>query len=208
MEWLDNGPKQSLRNDIIEVGGKKCNISLAMFLTSKWNVSDIMESKVCGHMALLCKVKDNTLIGRNSGKFLSLSKKDSVLWSRPGVYISNQANNKHVTKSKPARSHYVGEGKNLAGRLANRTNRKIIFEENAEITVIFKSKGIVNDDFLFVHEVRTTCERFISKLIEDKLKPAKCNNKPSWCIVHERGLNQINEIKGFVHELINLGHVS
>ena len=93
--------------------------------------------------------------------------------------------------------------------VANRTNSTmIIFDEDAEITVIFKSKGIVNDDFLFVHEVRTTCERFISKLIEDKLKPAKCNNKPSWCIVHERGLNQINEIKGFVHELINLGHVS
>jgi hypothetical protein len=208
MGWLDDGPNQSLRNDIIEVGGMKCNISLAMFLTSKWNVSDIIESKVCGHMALLCKVKDNTLIGRNSGKFLSLSKKDSVLWSRPGVYISNQANNKHVTKSKTARSHYVGEGKNLAGRLANRTNRKIIFEENAEITVIFKSKGIVNDDYLFVHEVRTTCERFISDSIEDKLEPAKCNNKPSWCMVHKKGRKQIDQIQKFVEQLIKDKHVS
>jgi hypothetical protein len=207
MCWLEDGPDQNLRDDVIVVGGMKDNISLATFLTSKWNVLDFIESKVCEHMALLCKVQGDRLLARNSGTVLSL-KKDSVLWSRPGIYISNQANKKHLTKTKDPRTHYVGEGKNLAKRLANRTNRKIIFEDGAEITVIFKSKGIVNDDYLFVHEVRTTCERFISEKIEEKLKPAECNNKPSWCMVHKKGRKQIDQIQKFVEQLIKDKHVS
>jgi len=91
--------------------------------------------------------------------------------------------------------------------MARGGRRKEIFSEGAKLTLIIKDKGIVNDDWFFVHEVRTTAERFISKKIESKLVSSACNNKPAWCLVHEKGLEQLSVLTQFVEELIDAKHI-
>lgn len=205
-DWLEDGYKQSLQEAIV-VGAKPGNFPLREFKVS-WSEDDLYKSEKLGFLAILCKMDNNKLVGRKSGVELSLNTRDSVLWSRPGVYISNQSENLYETKTKPPRTHYVGEGKNLAKRLMERGGRrKEIFAKGAKLTLIIKDKGIVNDDWFFVHEVRTTAERFISEKIEKKLDLSECNNKPAWCLVHEKGLEQLSILKQFVEELIDAKHI-
>jgi len=205
-DWLKDGYQQSLQ-DAIVVGGKPGNLPLRKFKVS-WSEEDLYKSEKLGFLAILCRMDNNKLVGRESGVELCLNTRDSVLWSRPGVYISNQSGISYKTKSKRPRTHYVGEGKNLAARLMARGGRrKEIFSEGAKLTLIIKDKGIVNDDWFFVHEVRTTAERFISEKIESKLVSSTCNNKPSWCLVHEKGLEQLSVLTQFVEELIDAKHI-
>ena len=206
-EWLINGPKISIKEGLECRGEGK--------LLSKWDEfqitfkEDIVTDTDGKLWAILAETDEGLkLIGRKSRKEIELTpEKKSFFYSRPGVYIVKQSKTSEIYGKQ--RTHYIGEGKNLAQRLRNRSDRREeIFHGGSEVTIIIKCEGKIEEDQFFMHEVRLTCERMISDLIEEKWQGAECCNKPSWCFIHEAGVTQVGEVELFVRRLLEDGKIS
>ena len=204
-DWLRNAPKGKLKRTLEAPNGQITNQSLEDFC--KMHEENI--TKYCKFLAISGIMKDKQLIGNKTGMPIDLTEKRSMFYSRPGLYIIKQ-NPAQEFDPPPKRTHYVGEAKNLAKRLTDRSNdRKELFLEGSKITIIIKGTGTINQDQFFIHEVRTTCERMISDLIEEKWPgDAKCCNKPSWCFIHKKGVKQVGELELFVRHLLEEGIIS
>lgn len=206
-EWLRNGPEISIKEGLECTGEGK--------LPSKWDEfqktfkDDIVKDPDGKLWAILAETdKELNLIGRESRNKIELTQKKSFFYSRPGVYIVKQSKTSVIYGKH--RTHYIGEGKNLAQRLRNRSDRREeIFHGGSEVTIIIKCEGKIEEDQFFMHEVRLTCERMISDLIEKKWpSDAVCCNKPSWCFIHKAGVEQVGEVELFVRRLLDNGKIS
>ena len=200
-DWLREAPDRELGKNMNLISDKKSNESLEDFLRGK-NSKDVTEEY--DFLAISGIMKNKQLIGKKTGKPIDLNEKKSMFYSRPGLYIIKQQNPTDLKRWSQDRTHYVGEGKNLAQRLSNRGgHRAKIFADGSEVTIIIKGTGTINQDQFFIHEVRTTCERMISDLIEEKWpEKAACCNKPSWCVIHEAGVEQVGKLELFVRHLL------
>ena len=126
----------------------------------------------------------------------------TVLWSRPGIYISKQGKVGSATTTD--RTWYVGEGKNLGQRIQPKARKEYVFSDGSEVTIIVKKDGKVKDDYFFFSEFRTTAERKVSEIIEG-IDDAVCNHKATWCLMPEGGKPQLEKLKDFVEHLKQSG---
>ena len=199
--WLRNAPNGKLKGTLEAPNGQKDNQSLEEFCER--HEEDI--TKLGKFLAISGVIKRNALHGKvGRHKLIDLKESTSMLYSRPGLYIVRQKVPSQLGNWKKPRTHYVGEGKNLAQRIKNRGGKRSkIFSDGSEVTIIIKREGTINQDQFFIHEVRLTCERMISDLIEEKWpEKAACCNKPSWCLIHKEGVKQVGELELFVRHLL------